>query len=1160
MKEKKTRKTFVLFALVLTLMLGLVGTSIFAFAESSGAETISVQNLITADSGATVTSVAKVEAYRLDNAKLTYEWGFFDWNGGYRFSNVASEKEYVKGIKIPLSNNDEEYKIHGTFNGAFEMEYVFDSKLSINGDVFFIFKDLSGKELFRVGRVTTNKDMWGAEQAYVRYTENGDVRFSSEYMESGTIGTYYPWEKDENTGKADPDAVNTDYSVCGGNQYFLPGQYYNSNEVTVESYGTKYDVKNIMGTISVSYGDKGNSRTPVSSGLTESSTLFINVTSKDGVRSIGQIDCSDDKNSVIKDAIEKGFTVSIAGGAREAEKHGADVIVSKINGVSLSVDNIDIVEEIGVVYPTEFEIDSEKYIDTIIGEDLRSFETVNRKKIGGNANWTKSKEKTVVQATGFDKNKVGLQKITVSGNEYNVFVAPKVTGFDLLDENDYKYTTLESYDTTYSQIQNQGHYIYKGIELPFDDASKPSSYTLAGTFSGDSEIEYAFSSSGAIANTKFVYKDKSGNELFTIERYFEYGGNYRYVAGAKMTIGGTEVLSTKDTWDEGKIIPWAYLRDDWGKGNIAGKDDLQEDAISQRAGYIKIDVESAAVNVGFPAKKDSHTYGTDDVTEKIYVLDGSKASNISDIVNGLNDGYTVSVERTVATQQNVLIIGINGKKLTDQVVTYRSLSADKFEYDGDKNGSGDTLYIARRGTLEPITVTGKVAVAGVSATGEWKLPYSAKGTVKATDGSVVSTGTAGNQTVNMTAVFFAREFVQSATLVVEESQKLVYQTNYGTNGGTALDDLYFSQNDPIGDLATPSRTGGWTFEGWFESSDLSGNALTTAPIYSAGGTSNDTVTLYAKWGDYEKPVVALKSGVNSLTVSVKADGGSVSVSKADVTAEDRAWGVISADGITVEIKAPNASDFVDISAFVFDDALYGNYTVKYTATDGSNNGSEPVERIIRYVPQLPSITLSGDRISDGYVNHRVDLPVGTSSSAVTVSVVAGDKAVNVVDNGFTPTQAGTYTVAYYTKDEYGSETIETFDIEIKADGEKPVITVDFDIETGTVGAEISLPSATATDNADGSVSVSVSVTFGDKEITVENGKFTPSEAGIYTVTYTATDASGNPAIVSREILVSAASGEKKGCGCKNATVGAVAIGAIVLIAASLTLLIAKRKR
>ena len=228
--------------------------------------------------------------------------------------------------------------------------------------------------------------------------------------------------------------------------------------------------------------------------------------------------------------------------------------------------------------------------------------------------------------------------------------------------------TLESYDTTYSQIQNQGHYIYKGIELPFDDASKPSSYTLAGTFSGDSEIEYAFSSSGAIANTKFVYKDKSGNELFTIERYFTFGGNYRYVAGAKMTIGGTEVLSTKDTWDEGKIIPWAYLTDDWGKDKIAGKDDLQEDAISQRAGYIKIDVESAAVNVGFPAKKDSHTYGTDDVTEKIYVLDGSKASNISDIINGLNDGYTVSVERTVATQQNVLIISINGIKLDGTTV------------------------------------------------------------------------------------------------------------------------------------------------------------------------------------------------------------------------------------------------------------------------------------------------------------------------------------------------------------------------------------------------------------------------------------------------------------------------------------------------------------
>ena len=1013
------------------------------------------------------------------------------------------------------------YTLAGTFSGDSEIEYAFSSSGAI-ANTKFVYKDKSGNELFTIERYFE----YGGTYRYVagaKMTIGGtEVLSTKDTWDEGKI---IPWAylKDD-WGKA---------NIAGKDDL-------QEDAISQRAGYIKIDVESAA--VNVGFPAKKDSHTYGTDDVTEK--IYV-------------LDGSKASNiSDIVNGLNDGYTVSMERTVATQQ----NVLIISINGIKLdgtTVATTDVTPaDIRVAYPTEFIENEKKYIDSIQGEDLQTFaaqKLVSLNCTTTGAAWKNYVDTEAIAVTGFDKNKVGLQKITVSGNEYNVFVAPKVTGFDLLDENDYKYTTLESYDSTWSGLAGQGHYINKGIEFPFDDATKPDSYYLPGTFVGGFDTEYAFSSRGNGSNDgmKFVFENLSGEELFTVERYHVWG-EVRQGGSVKVTKGGTELFK-----EEAMIYPSKYLTDDYQADKPDG---CVQDAVAQRPGNIRVDVSDSSVTVSVTKivnYNDFAVLGAEG--SQSFTINVDKASDIATIISAMNTGYKVKVERGAAGRQNVLIIGINGKKLTDQAVTYRALSADKFEYDGDKNGSGDTLYIARRGTLEPVTVTGKVAVAGVSATGEWKLPYSAKGTVKATDGSVVSTDTAGNQTVNMTAVFFAREFVQSATLVVEESQKLVYQTNYGMNGGTALDDLYFSQNDPIGDLATPSRTGGWTFEGWFASSDLSGTALTSAPVYSAGGTSNDTVTLYAKWGDYEKPVVALKSGVNSLTVSVKADGGSVSFSKADVTAEDRAWGVISADGISVEIKAPNASEFIGIDAFAFDDGLYGNYTVKYTATDGSNNDSEPVERIIRYIPQLPSITLSGDRISDGYVNHRIDLPVGTSSSAVTVSVVAGGKAVNVVDNGFTPTQSGTYTVAYYTKDEYGSETVETFDIEIKADGEKPVITVDFDIETGTVGAEISLPSATATDNADGSVSVSVSVTFGDKEITVENGKFTPSEAGIYTVTYTATDASGNTAIVSREILVSAASGGKKGYGCKNATVGDFGIGAIVLIAASLTLLIAKRK-
>lgn len=327
-------------------------------------------------------------------------------------------------------------------------------------------------------------------------------------------------------------------------------------------------------------------------------------------------------------------------------------------------------------------------------------------------------------------------------------------------------------------------------------------------------------------------------------------------------------------------------------------------------------------------------------------------------------------------------------------------------------------------------------------------------------------------------------------------------------------------------------------------------------IFSGGGTS---VTVYAKWGDYEKPTVALKSGIETLTVVTKGQG-IVAASASDVTAEDRAWGVISADGITVEIKVPNATDFESIDDFVFNDTLFGNYTVRYTAKDGSDNVSAPAERIIRYVPQVPVITLSGDKITSGYVNHRIVLPIGTSSTQVTTSVVCDGKQVALTDNGFTPDKVGTYTVAYYAKDEYGQQALETFDIEIKGDTEKPVIEVDFTLENVSVGQEITLPAATATDNADGNISVTVSVTFGDTEVTVDGGKFTPTEAGIYTVTYTATDASGNTESIVREVLASAAQGGKKGCGCKSTVGGGVDVGAAILAIAVCAMFAIRKKR
>ena len=1122
--EKRMRKTATVFLIVCAFMLGLAGAGVSAFAE----ETPTQRSLVAADLFDVGLMRKTLESY-----DTTY-------------SGIKNQGHYIyKGIELPFSDESKpnSYTLPGTFNGNSEIEYAFSSGGN-KANTKFVYKDKSGNELFTIERY---------------YTFGGDYRYvaGARITISGTeiLTTKETWDD----GKIIPWAYITD---DWGKNNVVGHDGLQEDAVSQRAGYIKIEISDSA--VNVSLPAKKDTHTYGTDDVTEKTYTL------DGSK-VSNI-------SEIISNLNSGYTVSV----ERTEETQQNVLIIAVNGIkfdgsSVNVTNIEPIVQ-RVVYSTEYEIGGKKYIDSVAGKELSEFAAQNLACIGSN-NWQMFITDAPVQAVGYDKDKVGLQKITVSGNEYNVFVAPEISGFDLFDES-LSSKTLESYDTTYSELPNQGHYTYKGIELPFSDESKPNSYTLPGVFTGDFDMEYAFSSFSSGGNekdandvvkykTRFVFKNTDGNELFTVVRYTYGNGfqNTRYGGSVDFTVGNTTVGTSIGNFDWGKepvayITPWRYITDDWQKGNIEGVTEGKvngkgEDAIAQRSGHINVSVKSNSVDISFSTKATPHGYGANDVGTWTFALDASKLSgtdaNITDIINALNGGYTVSVERTEETQQNVLIIGINGKQLADQAVAYRNMTAEKFEYDGYKDGASDTtLYVAQNGKLDTVTVSGYLNFAG-----GWKLPFTQKGELKTESGGAVATSATGDQTVNMTATFYGKEFAESATLKVEPSKLLVYETNYGTNGGETVENVYFSEHTRINELPTPVRVGGWTFEGWFTASDFSGEALTAAPAYSAGGGTS--VTVYAKWGDYEKPTVALKSGIETLTVVTKGQG-IVAASASDVTAEDRAWGVISADGITVEIKVPNATDFESIDDFVFNDTLFGNYTVRYTAKDGSDNVSAPAERIIRYVPQVPVITLSGDKITSGYVNHRIVLPIGTSSTQVTTSVVFDGKQVALTDNGFTPDKVGTYTVAYYAKDEYGQQALETFDIEIKGDTEKPVIEVDFTLENVSVGQEITLPAATATDNADGNISVTVSVTFGDTEVTVDGGKFTPTEAGIYTVTYTATDASGNTESIVREVLASAAQGGKKGCGCKSTVGGGVDVGAAILAIAVCAMFAIRKKR
>lgn len=90
------------------------------------------------------------------------------------------------------------------------------------------------------------------------------------------------------------------------------------------------------------------------------------------------------------------------------------------------------------------------------------------------------------------------------------------------------------------------------------------------------------------------------------------------------------------------------------------------------------------------------------------------------------------------------------------------------------------------------------------------------------------------------------------------------------------------------------------------------------------------------------------------------------------------------------------------------------------------------------------------------------------------------------------------------------------------DTQKPQINVGEVPSAGSVGEEVKLPEAAATDNTDGEVPVSVAVTGPNGEsVTVTNHTFVPETEGSYTVTYTASDKAGNKEELIFSISVSA---------------------------------------
>jgi hypothetical protein len=358
----------------------------------------------------------------------------------------------------------------------------------------------------------------------------------------------------------------------------------------------------------------------------------------------------------------------------------------------------------------------------------------------------------------------------------------------------------------------------------------------------------------------------------------------------------------------------------------------------------------------------------------------------------------------------------------------------------------------------------------------------------------------------------------------EDAQRLLDEANLTlVDAATAEEHLQSSDTEKpivtlVGDtevtieVGSSYRDAGVTaydkFEGYLTPT-ISGKVDTAVPgTYKKTFTATDSagnsasVTRTIKVVDSESPVVRL-NGDESITIYVGD-----SYTDAGATATD------NVDGALIPVKSGNV-----------DTATPGSYTVTWTATDSSNNIGTATRTVVvvqKVVEDTvaPEISLEGENPM-----YLFEDDAFTDPGATAFDDVDGDVAVSVsgtVDN----TTAGTYTLTYSAKDRAGNTATATRTVNVlKCENYNPITGECVDpIPSGDeVAPEISLegenpmylfeddaftdPGATAVDDVDGDVAVSVSGT-------VDN-----TTAGTYTLRYSAKDAAGNTATATRTVNV-----------------------------------------
>lgn len=278
------------------------------------------------------------------------------------------------------------------------------------------------------------------------------------------------------------------------------------------------------------------------------------------------------------------------------------------------------------------------------------------------------------------------------------------------------------------------------------------------------------------------------------------------------------------------------------------------------------------------------------------------------------------------------------------------------------------------------------------------------------------------------------------------------------------------------------------------------------PSVTASGTRSDAQPLSATY-----PV-----GTTTITWTATDAAGNSGSCQQTVTVADATAPVITLNGpaaTTVECHTSfadpgaNASDNCGGSVPVtaagsVNVNVPGNYAVTYNATDAAGNAAAPVTRTVTVVDTTqPTVSLNG----------AADVTVECHTSYADAGASANDSCAGAlpvsVSGSVNANAVGDYTLTYTATDASGNTGTATRVVHVR-DTTAPAVTLNgANPLTVTQGSAFVDPGATAVDSCGGPLPVNVS------------GSVNTAVVGTYTLTYTATDASGNTGAATRTVFV-----------------------------------------